>query len=202
VDLRRLLESRVAADPIVQCRAWWDEARATGDAWADAMVLATSSPAGGPSARAVILRGLDARGFEFFTDMRSAKGVELEADPRVALVMLWSSLQRQVRVVGRAVPVPDDEANAFFAGRPREANLTALVARQDEVIAGPEALELRLHELRAAHEGRMVGRPPGWGGYIVAPDAVELWQGREDHLHDRLRYRRGSIGWRIERLAP
>lgn len=202
MDLRRLLESDVAADPIVQFRAWWEEARATGDAWSDAMVLATSSPAGGPSARAVILRGVDERGFVFFTDTRSAKAVELEADPRVALVVLWSSLERQVRVVGHAAQVTDEEADAFFAARARAANLASRVAGQDEVIAGPDVLQRRLHELAVVHDGRPVGRPPGWGGYVVAPDAVELWQGQPDHLHDRLRYRRDGAGWRIERLAP
>ncbi len=192
----------MAADPIVQFRAWWEEAPATGDAWSDAMVLATSSPEGGPAARTVILRGVDERGFVFFTDTRSAKAVELETDPRVALVVLWAGLERQVRVVGHATAVTDDEADAFFGARPRAANVAAQVARQDEVIAGPDVLERRLRELAAAHEGRPVGRPPGWGGYIVAPDAVEFWRGRPDHLHDRLRYRRGGAGWRIERLAP
>jgi pyridoxamine 5'-phosphate oxidase len=185
----------------VQFRAWWEEARATGDAWSDAMVLATS-PEGGPSARAVILRGLDERGFVFFTDTRSGKAVELEADPRVALVVLWSSLERQVRVVGHAAPVTDEEADGFFAARPRAANLAAQVASRDEVIVGPDVLQRRLHELAVVHDGRPVGRPPGWGGYVVAPDAVEFWHGRPDHLHDRLRYRRDGVGWRIERLAP
>jgi pyridoxamine 5'-phosphate oxidase len=202
VALRRLLESHVAADPIVQFHAWWGEARAAEGAWSDAMVLATSSLDGGPSARAVILRGVDERGFVFFTDTRSAKGVELEADARVALVMLWSALERQVRVVGRAAPVTEAEADAFYATRPRAANLAAQVARQDDVIAGPDVLEGRLRELTAALEGRPVGRPPGWGGYVVAPHTVEFWQGRPDHLHDRLRYRRGVTGWRTERLAP
>jgi pyridoxamine 5'-phosphate oxidase len=197
-----LHEGHVAADPIVQFRAWWEEARATGDPWADAMVLATASPRGEPTARAVILRQLDERGFGFFTDIRSAKGVEIETNPRVALVMLWSALERQVRVVGRASPILEPDAEAFFASRPRDTKLAARVARQGEVIAGPEVLEGRLRELIAAHEGRPVGRPPGWGGYRVAPETVEFWQGRSDLLHDRLRYRRGPESWRIERLAP
>lgn len=185
-----------------QLRAWWEEGRATGDPWADAMVLATMSPDGAPSARAVILRGLDERGLLFFTDTRSAKAVELAANPRVALVMLWSALERQVRVVGQATSVPDDEADAFFTDRPRDTKLAARVAQQGEMVAGREVLERRLREVTAAHEGRPVDRPPGWGGYRVIPDVVELWQGSPDLLHDRLRYRRTADGWHIERLAP
>jgi pyridoxamine 5'-phosphate oxidase len=202
VGLRRLSENSVYADPIAQFRAWWDEARATGDRWSDAMVLATVSPQGRPSARAVILRGLDERGFVFFTDTRSAKADDLEANPRAALVFLWSASERQVRVGGRVTPVPDEEADAFFTTRPREANLAAGIALQDEVIAGPEVLEQRLREILSATEGLAAGRPTGWGGYVVAPDEIEFWQGRPDHLHDRLRYRRDPGGWRIERLAP
>ena len=202
MGLRRLSESRVPVDPIVRFRTWWDEARASGDRWSDAMVLATVSPQGWPSARAVILRGLNERGFLFFTDTRSAKAAELEANPRAALVFLWSASERQVRVSGRVTPVPDEEADAFFATRPREANLAAEIAPQDEVIAGLEVLEQRLRQLLAASEGLAVGRPTGWGGFVVAPDEIEFWQGRPDHLHDRLRYRRDAGGWRIERLAP
>jgi pyridoxamine 5'-phosphate oxidase len=202
VGLRHLSEARPPADPIVRFRIWWDAARASGDRWSDAMVLATVSPQGWPSARAVILRGLDERGFLFFTDTRSAKASELEANPRAALVFLWSASERQVRVSGRVTPVPDEEADAFFATRPREANLAAELALQDEVIAGLEVLEQRLRQLLAASEGLAVGRPTGWGGYVVAPDEIEFWQGRPDHLHDRLRYRRDTGGWRVERLAP
>jgi pyridoxamine 5'-phosphate oxidase len=173
-----------------------------GDRWSDAMVLATVSPDGTPSARAVILRGLDERGFVFFTDTRSAKAADLAVEPRVALVFLWSAHERQVRATGRVRALGDDEAEAFFARRPREANLAARIAPQGEVVAGPEVLEARLREVAAAYEGRPVGRPPGWGGFVVAPDDVELWQGRSDGLHDRLRYRRSPDGWRIERLAP
>jgi pyridoxamine 5'-phosphate oxidase len=202
VGLRHLSENRVPADPIVRFRIWWDEARTSGDRWSDAMVLATVSSEGWPSARAVILRGLDERGFLFFTDTRSAKASELEANPRAALVFLWSASERQVRVSGRVTPVPDEEADAFFATRPREANLAAELAPQDEVIAGLEVLEQRLRQLLTACQGPAVGRPTGWGGYVVAPDEIEFWQGRPDHLHDRLRYRRDADGWRVERLAP
>lgn len=191
-------------------RAWWDEARAAGDRWSDAMVLATVSAGGAPAARAVILRGLDERGFVFFTDTRSAKADDLAAEPRVALVFLWSAQERQVRVAGRVTPLGDDEVDAFYAGRPRQSNLAARVAPQDEVVAGPEVLEARLRDVTAAHEGRSVGRPPGWGGYLVAPDEVELWQGRPDGLHDRLRYHRDpddphdphGPAWHLTRLAP
>jgi pyridoxamine 5'-phosphate oxidase len=202
VALRHLNENRVPADPIVRFRTWWDEARTSGDRWSDAMVLATVSPQGRPSARAVILRGLDERGFLFFTDTRSAKASELEANPRAALVFLWSASERQVRVSGRVTPVPDAEADAFFATRPREANLAAELAPQDEVIAGLEVLEQRLRQLLTACQGPAHGRPTGWGGYVVAPDEIEFWQGRPDHLHDRLRYRRDTDGWHVERLAP
>jgi pyridoxamine 5'-phosphate oxidase len=200
--LRRLLETEVDPDPLVAFRAWWDEARATGDMWSDAMVLSTVTPDGCPAARAVILRGLDERGFLFFTDTRSAKAGDLAVEPRAALVFLWSALERQVRVTGRVAPLVDDEVEAFFARRPRQANVVARLAPQDAVLAGPEVLEARLREVSSAHPGRSLGRPPGWGGFVVAPEQVELWQGRSDGLHDRLRYTRQQAGWRIERLAP
>lgn len=200
--LRQLHERNVATDPFVQFRVWWEEARATGHRWADAMVLATVSPEGVPSGRAVILRGLDERGFLFFTDTRSAKAVDLATNPRVALVFLWPDPERQVRVVGRVTAAPDDETNRFFAGRPREANVAATLAVQGEVLPGPDELERRRREMTARVEGQHVGRPPHWGGYIVSPDEFEFWQGRPDYLHDRLRYRRDPGGWFIERLAP
>lgn len=200
--MQHLSSTDLDPEPLAAFRAWWEAARATGEGWTDAMVLATATPGAGPAARAVILRGLDERGFVFFTDTRSAKAADLAVDSRVALVFLWSALERQVRVTGRASPLGDDEVEAFFARRPRPANLAARVAPQGEVVAGPEVLEARLREVTAAHEGLPAGRPPGWGGYVVAPDEVELWQGRPDGLHDRLRYRRAAGGWRIDRLAP
>lgn len=200
--MRRLLEADLDPDPLVVFRTWWDEARAAGDRWSDAMVLATVAPDGRPAARAVILRGLDDRGFVFFTDTRSAKATDLAAEPRAALVFLWSAHERQVRVSGPVTPLGEDEVEAFFARRPRQANLAARIAAQGEVVVGPDVLGARLQEVTSAHEGRPLGRPPGWGGYVVAPDEVELWQGRPDGLHDRLRYRQEAGGWRIDRLAP
>jgi pyridoxamine 5'-phosphate oxidase len=197
-----LLETDVDPDPLVAFRTWWDAARATGGRWSDTMVLATVSPDGWPAARAVILRGLDERGFSFFTDTRSAKASELLVEPRAALVFLWSALERQVRVSGRVTRLADDVVGAFFARRPLEANLLARLAPQGEVLTGPEVLAARLREVTAAHRERPLGPPPGWGGFLLVPEQVELWQGQPDGLHDRLRYRREPAGWRLERLAP
>lgn len=195
-------DTTLDADPLVQVRAWWEEARASGDRWADAMVLSTASPDGRPSARAVILRRLDERGFLFLSDTHSRKAVELSKNPRAALVFLWPGTHRQVRVAGQVVPAPDDEVDALFAALPREANLAAVVASQSEVISGRDELVESLHDLVSVARDRPVGRPPGGGGYIVTPDEVELWQERPDHLHDRVRYRRRTAGWRHEWLAP
>lgn len=195
-------ETTVDPDPIAQVRRWWEEARASGDRWADAMVVSTASPGGRPSARAVVLSRLDERGFAFVTDTRSDKAAQLAANPQAALTFLWPGTRRQVRVVGRVGPMPDAEVDELFAARPPEANLAALVATQDEVISGRDDLVERLEDLRTVAGDRPVGRPPGGGGYIVAPDEIELWEERPDHIHDRLRYRRTGDGWEHEWLAP
>jgi pyridoxamine 5'-phosphate oxidase len=194
--------NRVPADPIVRFRTWWDEARATGEHWSDAMVLATVSPQGWPSARRGHPPGPRRARLPVLHGHAQRQASELEANPRAALVFLWSASERRVRVGGRVTAVLDEEADAFFATRPREANLAAEIAPQGEVIAGLEVLERRMRQLLAAFEGLAVGRPTGWSGYIVAPDEIEFWQGRPDHLHDRMRYRRDAGGWRTERLAP
>ncbi len=181
-----------------------DDARAAGLLGYDTAVVATATPAGRPSARAVILRGLDQRGFVFYTDTRSRKGRELAANPRGAIVMVWEELERQVRAEGPVALVPAAESDAYFARRPRGHQLGAWVSRQSEVLASREELERELELVVDRFAGADVPRPPYWGGYRLVPDEIELWQGRADRLHDRLRYRRTreGEGWIVDRLWP
>jgi len=167
-------------------------------------VLATAGVDGVPSARTVLLKEADDRGLAFFTNLGSRKGRELDENPRAALVFPWHPMQRQVVIDGRVEPVAADEADAYFATRPRGSRLGALASPQSRPIPGREDVERRYAELDAAHPGD-VPRPDSWGGLRVVPDAVEFWQGRPDRLHDRLRFRRRAPGareWVVERLAP
>lgn len=189
-------ESDVDADPLVQVARWYQDAVDGGLVQPDAMQLATTS-----SARTVLLKGIDERGFSFFTDYESRKGSELVADPRCALVLLWKPLERQVTVTGTATRVPSEESDEYFATRPRGSQLSTWVSRQSTVIASRDVLTDALAEVERRHPD-VVPRPPYWGGYVVRPDTVELWKGRRNRLHDRLRYRRDGDAWVIERLAP
>jgi pyridoxamine 5'-phosphate oxidase len=198
-----LRESDVPADPISLFRTWWDQAQAAKLLLPEAVTLATATPTGEPSARLVLLRGLDERGFAFFTNYDSRKGRELAANPRAALVLYWAELERQVRIEGTVEQVSEAESDAYFQTRPRGSQLGAWVSPQSEVISGREFLERRMQELIAQHVGGPVPRPPHWGGYRVLPAMVEFWQGQENRLHDRLRYRCAEgEGWILERLAP
>ncbi|MFN8482894.1 MAG: pyridoxamine 5'-phosphate oxidase [Anaerolineae bacterium] len=193
----------LAADPIAQFRAWFAAAQADGVADAHAMTLATATADRLPSARIVLLNGVDEGGFVFYTNYESCKGRELAANPRAALVFYWPHAHRQVRVVGGVSQLRREESERYFATRPRGSQLGAWASRQSEVIAGRAALDERLAELEEAYRGRDVPCPPFWGGYRVAPEEMEFWQSRANRLHDRFRYRRTADGgWRVERLSP
>lgn len=207
-DLRKeytragLTESDMDPDPVEQFRRWFDEALAAGLHEPNAMIVATASPDGLPSARVVLLKGFDDRGFVFYTNYEGRKGRELEENPRAALLFYWGELERQVRIEGTASRVSEEESDAYYAGRPRGSRLGALASEQSRVVGSREVLEGRIKNLEAEYEGRDVPRPAFWGGYRVEPEAMEFWQGRENRLHDRLVYRRGEVGWKMERLQP
>lgn len=192
----------VAAEPVAQFLRWFDEARAAEITEPNAMTLATCGAGGVPAARIVLLKGVDARGFTFFTDYRSRKGIELTENPRAALVFFWKEIERQVRVTGRVERVPPGESEDYFRSRPRGSRIGAWASRQSAVIAGREWLEREVARLEAQHPGDDVPLPPHWGGFRVLPDEVEFWQGRPSRLHDRVRYLRRDDAWVIERLSP
>jgi pyridoxamine 5'-phosphate oxidase len=197
-----LAESDLDADPVLLFGRWLGEALVAEVHEAHAMTLATATPDGMPSARVVLLRQVDERGFVFYTNYRSRKGRELDANPRAALVFYWPELQRQVRVEGRVELVSDAESDDYFRTRPRDSRLGALASEQSEVIADRDVLEARLRELSARYPGEEVPRPPHWGGYRLVPSALEFWQGRPSRLHDRFRYEREGGTWKHVRLSP
>ena len=202
-----LSEEDVADDPIVQFKRWFEEWLSAKPYDLNAVILATTDADGWPTARAVLLKGLDERGFVFYTNRRSPKGLDLDRSHRASLCFLWHPLERQVRVVGTVEHLPDDESDAYFASRPRGAQIAASASPQSEVIADRAELERLTAEAEARFAASgTVPRPPHWGGYLVRPVTVEFWQGRRSRLHDRLRYRRSDTGagpdWVIDRLAP
>ena len=197
-----LAEADVDADPVVQFGRWFEQAESAGLLEPTAMTLATSTPDGRPSARMVLLRGFDERGFCFYTNYESRKGIELAANPRAALVLWWGELERQVRIEGTVTRTSREESEAYFHSRPPGSQLSAAASPQSRVIEGRATLERRVAELATGSPDGKVPLPEFWGGYRLAHEVVELWQGRPNRLHDRLRYRRVGDAWRIERLAP
>lgn len=201
-ELGGLSEADLAPTWLAQVERWLAEAEAAGVTEPNAMVLATASTGGRPSARTVLLKGVDARGFTLYTNLGSRKGREALANRAASLVLPWIDLQRQVVVTGDVEEVAEEEADAYFASRPLGSRLGAWASPQSSVIASREMLEQRRAEAEARF-GEAVPRPPHWGGLRVVPDAVEFWQGRPDRLHDRLRFRRAAADeWVVERLAP
>jgi pyridoxamine 5'-phosphate oxidase len=192
----------VDPDPLQQVARWYDEARAAMGDDADAMVVATVGAGGAPSARVVLLRGLDERGLRFYTNRESRKGRELDADARAAIVLHWPPQGRQVRATGRVERVSDEDSRAYWNQRPRASRLSAWASRQSEPIADRAALEAAVDEVAARFGEGDVPLPPFWGGYVVIPDEIELWEHRDDRLHDRVRYRREREGWVRTRLQP
>lgn len=225
-NLAGLRRSDLHADPVVQFGRWFEQAagaRSSGRVRAvliklykamlglgsaeridvNAATLATADGEGRPSARVVLLKGVDARGFVFFTNYDSRKGREITENPNAALVSYWPDQERQVCVAGQATKIPRAESEAYFKSRPRGSRLAAWASRQSEVIENREVLERRWRELQEKYPGEDVPMPPNWGGFVLAPVRVEFWQGRPSRLHDRFRYlRQGDGAWVIERLSP
>jgi pyridoxamine 5'-phosphate oxidase len=197
-----LKERDLRPNPFEQFQLWLDQAIAAELKEPNAMCLATADADGSPSARMVLLKGVDERGFTFYTNYESRKAEELEENPRAALVFYWSELERQVRITGSVEKVTREETEAYFAMRPRESQLGAWVSEQSAVISGRKALEERKTALEKWYEGMEIPAPPNWGGYRVKPDEIEFWQGRPGRLHDRLRYGWEDGKWIVERLAP
>jgi len=196
-----LNESDLAADPFVQFQIWFDEALRAELPMPNAMTLATVGADGKPSARIVLLKGIDHNGFVFYTNYHSRKGLELAADPRAALVFHWTDLEREVRIEGTADKVSAAESDEYFASRPLPSRHAAIASPQSEMVGSRAELEQKFAAAQD-HHGDLPQRPPHWGGYRLRPVAVEFWQGRPNRLHDRLLYTRDGERWSIRRLAP
>ena len=208
-DIRRdyssqsLLETDVASDPVSQFDRWWQQALSSEIDEVNAMALATASSDGIPSARIVLLKGFNEKGFIFFTNYQSFKGLQLEENPKACLVFFWKELERQVRITGIVKKVSEDESDAYFHLRPKPSRIGAMASPQSKVIESRDWIDEAYLQLLEAYQDKEPQRPPHWGGYIVQPVIVEFWQGRPSRLHDRIQYTSEQDGnWKIERMAP
>jgi pyridoxamine 5'-phosphate oxidase len=202
-SLAGLTEKEVARDPFRQFEKWFQEAEAAKIPEPNAMTLATATRDGRPSARTILLKGLDGRGFVFYSNYESRKGRELDGNPRATLLFPWIALERQVIVEGVVAKVAREESEAYFHSRPRMSQLAAWASQQSSIISSRAVLEDSLKALDKKYAGQEVPLPPQWGGWRLTPETVEFWQGRRSRLHDRLRFRREKDGsWLVERLAP
>ena len=202
-SLAGLLEKDLAKNPFRQFEQWFQEAEAAKIPEPNAMTLATTGRDGRPAARTVLLKGVDGRGFVFYTNYESRKGRELDANPRATLLFPWIAMERQITVEGPVTRGTREESEAYFHSRPRQSQLAAWASPQSTAVAGRAVIEESYRVVDKKYEGREVPLPPNWGGFRLAPETVEFWQGRRSRLHDRLRYRREAGGdWVIERLAP
>lgn len=193
---------RLDADPIIQLKTWIDDAAGAGVSEPGSMCLATADSTGRPSARIVLLRGLDRRGLRFYTSYFSRKGHDLANNPHVASVFHWAFLQRQVRVEGTAAPLSDEESDEYFAARPRGHQLAVWASEQSEPLEARELLEARFAHFAERFEEEAVPRPHSWGGYLIAPTRFEFWQARPNRMHDRLEYLHDGRSWHVARLQP
>ncbi|HEY4063230.1 MAG TPA: pyridoxamine 5'-phosphate oxidase [Puia sp.] len=201
--LQTLSEKDILADPFRQFEKWWNEALNAGIEEANAMTLATASADGMPDARIVLLKGFDEKGFTFYTNYNSSKGLQLLENPRASLVFFWKELERQVRIGGLVSLAPAKDSDEYFNSRPEGSRIGAWASPQSEVIDSREWLEENEGKIRSAFAGSSIGRPPHWGGYQVKPTRIEFWQGRPSRLHDRILFSlQGNGRWTIERLAP